>query len=164
MIELRIVVQGDESFIEKVYRSTREEELKLTNWPEEQKRAFIMMQSMAQEAEYRSKFSNASFQVIMFRQKPAGRFYTWEGENEIRLIDITLLPEFRGKGIGGSLLKQLISLSEKSGKKISLHVDPANPAIELYYRTGFVHIKNNGHYYYMERQAGSGSAATDISS
>jgi len=155
MIELRTVVPGDESFIEKVYRSTREEELSHTHWPEEQKRAFIIMQSMAQEAEYRARFPNASFQLIFYKQKPAGRLYTWEGENEIRLIDITLLPEFRGKGIGGSLLNELINLSAKNRKKISLHVDPANMVISLYTRIGFVHINNNGRYHYMERQPAS---------
>jgi len=151
MIELRAVTPGDESFIEKVYRSTREAELEMTNWPEEQKNAFIIMQSMAQEAEYRAKFSNAVFQLVLYKKKPAGRFYTWEGEEEIRLIDITLLPEFRGKGIGSFLLNELISRSAKSRKKISLHVDPGNPAISLYNRNGFVHISNNGRYCYMER-------------
>jgi ribosomal protein S18 acetylase RimI-like enzyme len=73
---------------------------------------------------------------------------------EIRLIDITLLPQFRGKGIGAALLGDLIKRSDKVQKKISLHVDPINPALYLYLRLGFIHIKNNGRYYYMERNPG----------
>jgi len=67
------------------------------------------------------------------------------------LKDITLLPPFRRKGIGTSLLEDLIKRSGKVQKKISLHVDHANPALKLYLRLGFIHIKNNGRHYYMER-------------
>jgi len=151
MITLRPVEKKDEAFIEAVYRSTREEELKFTNWPEQQKKTFIMMQSMAQLAEYKTKFPGAAFQIIIYKKKDSGRFYTWENDHEIRLIDITLLPPFRGKGIGASLLEDLIKRSKKVQKKISLHVDPANPALQLYLRLGFIHIKNNGRHYYMER-------------
>jgi ribosomal protein S18 acetylase RimI-like enzyme len=154
MIKLRPAEEKDDSFIETVYRSTREDELILTNWTEHQKWAFIKMQSMAQLAEYKIKFPGAAFQIIIFKKQDAGRFYTWENENEIRLIDITLLPPFRGKGIGAFLLGELIKRSNKVQKKISLHVDPENPALKLYLRSGFIHIKNNGRHYYMERGPG----------
>ena len=154
MTTLRPIVKNDDSFIETVYRSTREDELKLTDWTEQQKKAFIMMQSMAQMSEYKTKFPGAAYQVIVFNKMDVGRFYTWESENEIRLIDITLLPRFRGKGLGTSLLRDLIKRSNKVQKKISLHVDPVNPALQLYQRLGFIYIKNNGRHYYMERNPG----------
>jgi ribosomal protein S18 acetylase RimI-like enzyme len=151
MIQLRPVEEKDTSFIEEVYGSTRQNELKLTNWEEQQKNAFIVMQSMAQLAEYKKNFPGAAFQIILYKKQLAGRFYTWENENEIRLIDITLLPSFRGKGIGTDLLKELIKRSNSIQKKIALHAEPANPAFELYRRLGFVYIKNNGRHCYMER-------------
>lgn len=154
MIELRPEVKRDNIFIETVYRSAREAELNLTNWTEQQKSAFILMQSMAQLFEYKTKFPGAAFQVIIFNKQSAGRFYTWENDNEIRLIDITLLPKFRGKGIATALLGDLIKRSNKVQKKISLHVDPMSPALHLYLRMGFIHIKNNGRHYYMERNPG----------
>lgn len=151
MIELRQEEKQDEAFIEAVYRSTREAELGLTNWTEQQKSAFSLMQLMAQLHEYKIKFPGAVFQVIVFNKQSAGRFYTWENDKEIRLIDITLLPQYRGKGIGTTLLMELIKRSDKVQKKISLHVDPANSALHLYNRLGFKHVDNNGRYYYMER-------------
>ncbi len=154
MIKLRPVIEKDDSFIETVYRSTREDELKLPNWTEQQKNTFIHLQSIAQLAEYKTKFPGAAFQVIVYKKKDAGRFYTWESANEIRLIDITLLPSFRGKGIGKFLLEELIKKSNKVQKKVSLHVDAANPALKFYLHLGFVHIKNNGRHYYMERNPG----------
>jgi ribosomal protein S18 acetylase RimI-like enzyme len=152
MIQLRQVEETDDSFIESVYASTRQDVLGLTNWPEQQKKAFIIMQSMAQLAEYKKSYPGAAFQIIMYKKKPAGRFYTWENDDEFRLIDITLLPLFRGKGIGSFLLKELIKKSNTTAKKISLHVEPINPALHLYRRLGFIYIKNNGRYFYMERK------------
>ena len=158
MIQLRPVEEKDAAFIEAVYRTTREAELNLTNWSEHQKNAFISMQSTAQLTEYKTKFPGARFQVIIYNKKNAGRFYTWENETEIRLLDITLLPQFRGKGIGKQLLQRLIQRSNKVQKKISLHVIASNPALKLYQHLGFVHIKKDGFYYYMEREPGDHSA------
>jgi hypothetical protein len=74
MVELRLVEKNDETFIESVYYCTREEELDLTNWTQQQKTAFAMMQSMAQLSEYKAKFPGAAFQIIIFNKKSAGRF------------------------------------------------------------------------------------------
>ena|SRR5687767_6288419 len=159
MIQLRAVEKKDAAFIEAVYRTTREAELNLTSWSEHQKSAFISMQSAAQLTEYKTKFPGARFQVIIYNKKDAGRFFTCETENEIRLLDITLLPEFTGKGIGTNLLHRLIQRSNKVQKKIALHVIASNPALKLYQRLGFVQIKRDGFYYHMEREPGDHSAA-----
>lgn len=152
MILLKKAEPKDEAFLESVYRSTREEELKLTGWSDIQKDAFIHMQFKAQYAEYKTRFTDALVQIIVFKKKNAGRFYTWEGEKEIRLLDITILPQFRGKGIGTYLLKELVKKGDTYKKKISLHVESHNPALQLYVRLGFIHISNNGRHYYMERE------------
>ena len=152
MIQLRPAEEKDAAFIEAVYRTTREAELNLTNWSDHQKSAFISMQSAAQLLDYKAKFPEARFQIIIYNKKEAGRFFTCETEDEIRLLDITILPEFTGKGIGTYLLHRLIERSKKVQKKISLHVITSNPALKLYQRLGFVHIKNEGFYYYMERK------------
>jgi len=152
MIQLRPVEEKDAAFIEAVYRTTREAELSLTNWSEYQKSAFTSMQSAAQLADYKTKFPDARFQIIIYNKKEAGRFYTCETGNEIRLLDITILPEFTGQGIGTNLLHRLIQRSNKVQKKISLHVITSNPALRLYQRLGFVLIKNDGFRYYMERE------------
>lgn len=151
MIELRPVTENDTLFIETVYRSTREAELDLTNWSEQQKNVFSVMQSRAQLAEYKKNYPGAAFQIILYKQKPAGRLYIWENDSEIRLMDITLLPQFRSRGIGTGLLQDLIKKSNDVQKKISLHVEAANPALKLYKRLGFIRIKNNGRHYYMEK-------------
>ncbi len=85
MIALRTAVGKDDSFIEEVYSSTRQAELNPTNWLEQQKQAFIMMQSMAQLAEYKKNYPGAVYQIITYRKKDVGRFYFWEREKDIRI-------------------------------------------------------------------------------
>jgi ribosomal protein S18 acetylase RimI-like enzyme len=152
MIHLRPVEEKDTLFIEAVYRSTREAELALTNWTDEQKQAFIIMQSMAQLAEYKKNYPGAIYQIITYNKKDAGRLYTWETENDIRIVDITVLPVYRGKKIATYLLNKMIDRSNATQKKLSLHVLPNNPVLKFYQRLGFEIIKNNGNHFYMERK------------
>ena len=150
MIKFRNVDDKDQLFIEKVYRSTREKELSLTNWPEDQKQRFVIMQFMAQLTDYKINFKDATHQVILYQKKPAGRLYLWESDQEIRVIDITLLPEFQNKGIGRKILTDIIETAKQKNKKVTLHVVHGNPAKKLYERLGFKKVNNNNTHDYME--------------
>jgi ribosomal protein S18 acetylase RimI-like enzyme len=68
-------------------------------------------------------------------------------------VDIALLPEYRGMGIGTRLLRDLISESEESGKPLSIHVERFNPALRLYERLDFRTVEDKGVYLLMERPA-----------
>ena len=75
-----------------------------------------------------------------------------EADNAVRLVDIALLPEFRGKGIGGSVLGWLAGECDADGQILRLHVAPGNPAIHLYERLGFAVTENCGPHLGMERE------------
>jgi ribosomal protein S18 acetylase RimI-like enzyme len=150
MITYKNIETKDQEFIERVYRSTREIELNLTSWPEDQKQRFIIMQLMAQLTEYNNKFKNASYQVLLFKKKPAGRLYTWESNSEIRIIDISLLPEFQGKGIGTKVLTDIIGSAKQRSKTVTLYVAHGNPVKKLYERLGFKKISDSTTHEYME--------------
>lgn len=137
MISFKDVEERDGEFIEKVYRSTREKELNLTGWPEDQKHRFIIMQSMAQLVDFKRNYKGTNYRIILYKKKPAGRLYLWETNSEVWVIDISLLPEFRGKGIGRSILSDIIERSRKKNKTVALHVALGNPARRLYERLGF---------------------------
>ena len=70
--------------------------------------------------------------------------------DEIRIIDIALLPKYRSKGLGGKLLKDLLDEAKTRQLPIRIHVERFNPALKLYERLGFKHIEDNGVYYLME--------------
>ena len=81
---------------------------------------------------------------------PIGRLYIDRSEDEIRLIDIALLPEHRGKGIGGSLMRQTLDEARLAGKPVRIHVEHNNPARRLYDRLGFRPVEDQGVYDLLE--------------
>jgi ribosomal protein S18 acetylase RimI-like enzyme len=157
MISFKTISPSDQSFIEKLYRSTREKELSITNWPEDQKQRFCIMQSIAQEADYKKNYKDASYQLILYKNKAAGRLYLWETDKEIHIIDISLLPEFQGKGIGRQILTDIIQSAKEKNKIVALRVVPDNPAKKLYEKLGFNTISKEATRDYMECNPGSGS-------
>ena len=92
----------------------------------------------------------AAFQVILADGQPAGRLYVARWPNEIRIVDITLLPEYRNSGIGTRLLKGLMAEARRAQKVLSIHVELFNPALRLYTRLGFVKTGEHGVYYRMD--------------
>jgi len=150
-ISFRKVHEEDFPFLRKVYRSTREEELLQAGMSEEDKSRFIEFQFNAQHAYYTQAYKNAEFNLILVDNLPAGRLYIWRTKTQIRIMDIALLPDFRGKGVGTKILQSIIQESEKSGKKVAIHVEYFNPALRLYERLGFIKVDDSGIYFYMER-------------
>lgn len=150
-ITLRIVQTKDLEFLKKVYRSTRENELNKTGWNESEKIKFIDFQFNAQHAHYSNAYKGAEFNIIEHNKEDIGRLYIWETETQIRIMDIALLPEHTGKGIGTRILKNLIEKSEGESKKLNIHVEHNNPALRLYKRLGFKKMDDTGIYFFMER-------------
>lgn len=149
-ITLRPIEPGDEMLLYRVYASTREAELALVDWTEEQKAAFVQMQFVAQHTHYQEYYPNAAFLVILGDGQPVGRLYVDRWADQIRVVDIALLPEHRNAGIGSALLKDLMSEATVAGKPLTIHVEQYNPALRLYERLGFTKISDRGVYYLME--------------
>jgi ribosomal protein S18 acetylase RimI-like enzyme len=151
-LTLRPVSPSDRDFLLQVYASTREEELQLVDWSDDQKTAFVRMQFDAQDAYYREHYSPATFDVVEVDGEPVGRLYVARWEDEIRIMDIALLPEFRGAGVGTRLLRELLTEGAREGKRVSIHVEKQNPALRLYERLGFTPLADRGVYLLLEAQ------------
>jgi ribosomal protein S18 acetylase RimI-like enzyme len=150
-LRLRPVADADRAFLVELYGSTREDELAHVQWDDGTRRAFVEHQFAAQDAHYRGNYPGASLDVIEVDGAPAGRLYVHRGPSDIRIMDIALAPEFRGRGIGTSLLRGLIEEADASGRKLSIHVEANNPARTLYDRLGFKPAGEHGVYVLMER-------------
>ena len=137
MYALRPAIKADADFLFRVYSSTRERELSIVPWSPEQKAVFLRMQYAAQEAHYRSHYPGASFDVILVGDEPAGRLAIHRIPTDIRVVDISLLPEFRNRGIGKSIFTDLLAEADRANQEVSLHVEPRSPARRLYDRLGF---------------------------
>jgi ribosomal protein S18 acetylase RimI-like enzyme len=153
-VATRAIGPDDEPFLRRVYAGTRAEELAIVPWDDAQKDAFLAMQFDAQHRYYHDQFPDASFDLILRDGEPVGRLYVDRRDDEIRIIDIALLPEARGEGIGGKLLGDLLAEAGASDKPIRIHVERYNRAMSLYVRLGFVSIGESELYFLMERSPG----------
>jgi RimJ/RimL family protein N-acetyltransferase len=149
-ITLRQVQPEDEAFLREAYASTRAEELALTNWDDAQREAFINMQFAAQQQHYRSRYPDAEHQIILANGQPVGRIYVDRRPQEIRILDITLLPEHRDLGIGTPLVEALIAEAAQSARRVSIYVESYNRSQRLFARLGFSPIEDNGIQVLME--------------
>lgn len=157
-ITLRPIVSDDRPFLLAVYASTREPELAGVAWDAAQKAAFVRMQFDAQHAYYQEHYVGAAFDIILVNGQPAGRLYVSREGDEIRIVDIALLPEYCNRNVGTTLLRGLQSEAAAAGKPLRIHVERFNPALRLYGRLGFTPIADRGVYLFMEWRAPLSSA------
>ena len=154
-VRLRAATATDELLLFAIYAASRAEELALVPWADEQKAAFVRQQHQAQSSSYRARHPDAEFLVIELHDGRAiGRLYRARvGTDEVRLLDIALLPEWRGRGIGSMLLGEMVATANASGDMVSLHVEAWNPAVHFYERLGFVEAGRNDVHIRMEHRS-----------
>lgn len=143
-VVLRTASSGDEVILQEIYASTRADELAMTNWSEAQQDAFVKMQFAAQQEYYRAQFPQGEHLVILVDDQPVGRLYTAENEDEIRIIDITVLPRHRNAGIGTPLIKDVMMRAQDGGKPVRVYVESYNRSVGLFERLGFAKTKEDG--------------------
>lgn len=71
-------------------------------------------------------------------------------DNDTPSLAMSVSKEYRGLGIGSSLLKELLSALKSAGYlKISLSVQKANYAVKMYKQAGFTVVDENSEEYIM---------------
>lgn len=156
-LSLRPVRPEDAAFLVKVYSSTRMDEMALVPWTEEQRASFLKMQADAQLQHYQTNFPTATHDVIELGGQPVGRLYVLRTGEFIRILDITILPDFRNTGAGTQLIEKLMSEAAARHLPLRINVESFNPSLRLFERLGFQKAEENGIHFLMEWNAGSGS-------
>ena len=150
-VALRPVTAGDDAFLFRVYASTRADEMAVVPWDDRQKQAFLDMQFRAQSTDYTTRFPDAEHSIVLVDGEPAGRIWIDRRADEIRLLDIALLPERRNAGTGGELLRRLQEEARRSGLPLRHSVEKDNSAgLRFYERLGFTVIEDWGLHDLME--------------
>lgn len=143
----------DRAFLHTVFVGMREKEFAQAGWHAEVTQTLLANQFEMQEAYYRRHCSRARFDVVLRGTTSIGRLYhDWSGV-EVRVIDIALLPEYRGAGVGTCLMHALVAEAAHCAMPMQLHVEFDNPVRPLYRRLGFEQIGENGPYALMRREA-----------
>lgn len=151
-LELIPIKEDDHAFLFRLYCSTREEEIRLTAWTDEEKIAFLEMQFKLQHHHYTTHYPDATFEKIVKNGQDAGRLYVDRWKDEIRIMDIALLPEFRGKGIGYYFMRQVMQEGREKGLPVRLHVERFNPALKFYKQLDFHIIEDKDVHLLLEWQ------------
>lgn len=149
-LALRPETEADLDFLAQLYASTRQEELAPLPWSAEQKAAFLAQQFEAQRRYYRATFDDCDFDVIEHAGEPVGRLYLERRPSELHLVDIALLPAWRGQGVGAAILEALQDAGRARSSSIRAFVEQFNPARRLYHRLGFTEAADHGVYVEIE--------------
>ncbi|HEX3984330.1 MAG TPA: GNAT family N-acetyltransferase [Acidisoma sp.] len=137
LFRLRPQRAADAPFLLELFADVRREEMDAANWPEAHRPAFLQDQLRLQTHYYQTHCTAPSFEIVELAGQPVGRLYSDEGGQDTRIVDISLLAAYRGRGLGTALLQRIIVRCNAAGSTVSLHVAFGNPAMRLYRRLGF---------------------------
>jgi len=146
----RDATEADLPFLLACYESARADEMAIVPWSAEEKQAFLGMQFHAQHTYYHAQFPDAQYQIIELDGVPIGRIYVDTRSNEIKVLEITVLAAYRGKGIGSMLIREVMGQGAELGLPVRLHVESFNPARRLYDRLGYNFLQDDGVYQLLE--------------
>lgn len=142
-LHLRPAAPADESFLFALYASTRED-VKGWGLPPPQAEAMIRMQYQARAHSWGLEFPGAEDQIVLVDGAPAGRLCVDRSGAVLLLVDVALLPEHRGRGLGSRLLEPVLEEARAGRRAVELHVLAGNPAARLYQRHGFTFAEGDG--------------------
>src|SRR5690554_546450 len=135
---LRPITSEDEMFLYELYASVRQQEVTAWGWAPEQAEVFMRMQWTAQCSSYAIQFPDAVHCMILQDQESVGRCYVDYTSAHLHLIDISVVPVCRNKGIGSTIIQNLQQEATHHHVPMHLNVTPGNPARRLYERLGFI--------------------------
>lgn len=152
---LRPVLEEDEALLLEIYSSTRADEMTLVPWDAAQKQAFLQMQFSAQQNHYRAYFPQAAHEMVLAEGQPIGRLYIDRRETAIHILDVTLLPQIRGRGIGTQIIQDLMKEAAQQNKSLTIYIEGFDRSLGLFERLEFVKTSENGASWLMEWRADS---------
>jgi ribosomal protein S18 acetylase RimI-like enzyme len=152
-ITLRDITPEDDAFLREVYACTRAQEIAMVPWNDEQREAFLRFQFDAQHSYYHEQFPDARYQIIIDEGEPVGRLYVARRASEIKILDLTVLPQYRKTGVGSKLMQDLLAEAKAGGKAVLIWVEQTNPSQKLFKDLGFSKIEDDGYQDLLEWRA-----------
>lgn len=138
-------------FLFKVFKESRWDLEFINNLDEKQKADILFNQFCMEQGQLIQQYPNAECNIVLLNEEAIGRLYVNHGEKADRILEIGLLEEYRGLGIGRKIVTTVIENAKKAGKAVCLQVAWFNEgAYKFYERIGFVVIEEN--YVFREMQ------------
>jgi len=147
-ITLRAETGADSDFLRSLFDQARAQEF--AGLAPALLRALLDMQFAAQQQSYRQAYPDARFEIVEVDGAAVGRQAVVQRDGALLLVDIALLANWRGQGIGSALLRKLQQAAAGAGRSLRLQVALNNPAQALYRRLGFKETGMSGMHRTME--------------
>jgi ribosomal protein S18 acetylase RimI-like enzyme len=143
-VTTRPMTDDDSMLLFELYASTRADELSRSGWATPQQRSFFRMQAQNQERYFLRHYDHLDRRTICINGFSAGRLLVDRPSHAIVIVDLALLPAFRGRGVGSMLMRSI--LEEAAEQRLPVHVDvPKNSAsLETCERLGFRYADDLG--------------------
>jgi len=164
-VSLRGMTQSDLRFIQRLFARVRWPEFAASGMPPRQICALLRMQCNAQHQHYMQHFQKTDYGVLVGPDgQLIGRLYLDWGKEDLRIVDIALMPNWQQRGLGRALLECVFADAAAKGMKVAIHVEKNNPALKLYDRLGFRAVEDKEVYWFMEWTSDTGDQRPDIRS
>lgn len=154
---------GDGQLLWSVYRSSRLDEVSAWGWGDAQIDAFLQMQWQTEQRARAMQHPHADSRVIVVDGKDVGRLLVDRAGDCILVVDIALLSEARGRGIGRAVLGDLLIEAQGRGVPVVLCVRRGNRAERLYRSLGFLITSEDELHLHMAFKPLVGAAAGVLS-
>ena len=136
----RDATPSDRAFLLALYASTRADEFAQFGWPPQMERAFMQLQFEAQRGDYERRYPAARCRIVELRRCPVGRLWTARDGDSLVVLDIAIVTDLRGQGIGTECLRGVQRQAAEAGLAVDLQVVAGSPAQHLYERLGFRNV------------------------
>ena len=136
VVALRPATAEDAPFLARLYAGTRDDLLALP-LPEPARAALVAHQHEARSRQHAAAYPAASSDVIELEGARVGRLVADHADDALRIVDIAVLPEHRGRGIGTAVLRAVLAEADLHHLPVTLRIAAGNPAQRLYGRLGF---------------------------
>jgi GNAT superfamily N-acetyltransferase len=82
----------------------------------------LRIQHIAQEHRFAVRYPGHERYLVVWEDEPAGRLYLHRGADTVQIVDLTLLPAFRSRGIAARIVHDLCDRAADDGRRVSLLV------------------------------------------
>jgi GNAT superfamily N-acetyltransferase len=141
-VSLRAATAEDSGFAFKVKKAALGQYVRdIHGWDEDEQRRL-----------HRRRFDPAATRIVMLHGRDIGLVAIRERADCIRLLQLFLLPEAQGEGIGSHVLTQVLREADRVHRPAVLRVLKSNPRAKAFFeRHGFTLVGETETHYNMER-------------
>src|SRR5438105_455568 len=124
VVSRRPETPADEQFLRQLIIDSVKRELGAGAWPQPIRDHLFAMEYSARRQSVRTIFPVGTSEIILLNGNPAGWVYVADLPQEMRIVEILVSAEYRGKGVGSSVIGEIMARAGAAGKAVCLSVNP----------------------------------------